>query len=150
MTRRVSIALLALLCLTGCASTARPPQLDYTPGPPVRVTDTTYTTQTFTVVYPAGWRVITPAADAPAGGIFVAPDDRALIALSVAPFDTPPTLGGLPPDAQHIEQRTVALDGVTVYVAVVALPDTLADARAAAARMTARGEESESREPLPG
>jgi hypothetical protein len=60
-----------------------PPQLHFTPGAPVAVTDRLYETSAFTVRYPTGWRVVTAAANQPISVVFVAPDEVSTITLQV-------------------------------------------------------------------
>ncbi|MBZ0278474.1 MAG: hypothetical protein K8I60_20165 [Anaerolineae bacterium] len=75
-----------LLLLVGCGPlvpATTPPQLAFTPGPPVVVTDRVLETAEFTVHYPAGWRVVTGAADQPSSAVLVAPDETATIQIQV-------------------------------------------------------------------
>lgn len=76
-----------LTVLAACVPAQTPPQLAYTPGPAVVVTDRVYESSAFTVHYPSGWRVVTGAADAPPSVVFVAPDEVSTIALQVGPLD---------------------------------------------------------------
>lgn len=81
---------LLVMILVGCVQATVPPQLAYTPGSPITITDDYYYSATFSVLRPDGWRVITSAADAPHSVIFVSPDDTALIMLSTAGIGDPP------------------------------------------------------------
>lgn len=105
----MKIFLLALLLtVTACVPMTEPPQLAWTPGAPVVVTDETYTGAAFVSLYPLGWRVVTSAADAPPAVTFVAPDDCAVIVIATLPVEAPP----LPADCgeSYAEARRL-LDG---------------------------------------
>lgn len=82
----------------GCVPADVPPQLAFTAGPPVQVTDQTYSTELFTVDYPAGWRIITAPAESPDFVTFAAPDDRAVIILSLETIESLPALADVPAD----------------------------------------------------
>ena len=102
------------------------PQLAWTPGPPVIVTDDFIQTAAFTLHYPRGWRVITGEAAAPVSIIIVAPDDTRIMQFSAAPIDpdtAPPPI--LPPETPaQTDFRSVTLpDGVTVYAYASAASD---------------------------
>lgn len=75
--------------LAGCVPARTPPLLNFTPGPPAVITDETFSNSAFSVRYPAGWRVVTGAADAPPSVIFVAPDEESTITLQVEPPGEP-------------------------------------------------------------
>lgn len=118
------------LILAACAPPQVPEQLSFTPGAPITITDNLYTTSAFSVRYPSGWRVITTPAEAPPGVIFAAPDNAALIVLSVSPIGTPPKLANVPPERVTVEGDEVDLGQVTVHAALVAdgdVIDTLRD-----------------------
>lgn len=122
---RSALVMAAIIGLAACQSTERAVQLDFTPGPPVTITEDTYMTAAFSVRYPKDWRVITGAADAAPGGIFVAPDDRALLMLSTGPIDNPPELNALSSDQRVIERREIEISDSTVYAVLVAAPDEI-------------------------
>ena len=80
----------AFLFLAACAPivpATTPPQLAFTPGPPVVVTNRVYETVDFTVRYPSGWRIVTSAADQPTSVVFVGLDEQATITLRVGALD---------------------------------------------------------------
>ncbi|MBZ0278200.1 MAG: hypothetical protein K8I60_18785 [Anaerolineae bacterium] len=77
------MVVLVSLILAACVPAQTPPQLAYTPGPAVIVTDRVYESAAFTVRYPSGWRVVTGAADAPLSVVFVAPDEVSTIRVQV-------------------------------------------------------------------
>jgi len=81
---------LALLMLGACVPASPPPQLGYTPGAPVTVTEQQVRNSAFTVTRPAGWRLITSAAGEPPTVIFVSPDDTALVMISAEAIEDPP------------------------------------------------------------
>ncbi|MEO0563209.1 MAG: hypothetical protein AAF125_13965, partial [Chloroflexota bacterium] len=83
---------LVLLSVFGCVPAQTPPQLDPTAGPAAQVTDDTIRTAAFEVARPAGWRVITGAADQPPNVILVAPGDAALAFVSAESITNPPPL----------------------------------------------------------
>ena len=113
------IAVLMLLC-SGCIPAEEPPQLAYTPGPPVVVTDSQYDAGAYTLHYPQGWRVRTGPTEDPLLAFFVAPDERALIMLATAPIDPTPTLNAIPADQQAIERQQVTLNsGLVLYAYLI-------------------------------
>lgn len=65
-----------------------PAQLSQTGGPPVIVTDKTYTSIAFQVNYPDGWRVISSPANAAPWVVLTSPDELAVIAIGVDAADT--------------------------------------------------------------
>jgi hypothetical protein len=119
MSRRPLI-ILALL-LAACVPARQPEQLAFTPGPPVIVTDNTYQNAVFSARYPAGWRLITSAADAPLAVILVAPDEVSTVTLQLAPVEAAAA------DGVHLETRVLRFDGVTVYAAAQAPADQWPD-----------------------
>ncbi len=76
-----------LVLLAACVPAQTPPQLAYTPGPAVVVTDHVYESSAFAAHYPSGWRVVTGAADASPSVVFVAPDEVSTITLQVGPLE---------------------------------------------------------------
>lgn len=105
---RVALMWAALWLLAGCVPATVPPQLSYTPGAPVTVTEREYSAGGFQVRYPRGWRVITSAADAPLSVIFVSPTDDALLMVSTAP------IGEDPPRPQVDEQTPLNTQRATL------------------------------------
>lgn len=112
--------LLALLCaLAACVPARVPEHLDDTPGPPFVIADGWYRGAAFQARIPPDWRVITGEAARPPAVIFVAPEDAAVIRLSLAPL-TPEAVAA---DGQRAEIETLALgDGQTLWTALTA-PD---------------------------
>ncbi|MBI5668282.1 MAG: hypothetical protein HZC41_09770 [Chloroflexi bacterium] len=98
------------MLLSGCIPARTPPQLAFTPGAPAVVTDETFTNSAFTVRYPAGWRVVTGAADAPPSVTFVAADEVSTVTLQVEPLEEPER-----DPAFRVETRTLSLAGGQVY-----------------------------------
>jgi len=90
MMRRATLA--AILMLVGaCVPPTVPPRLTNTPGPAVIITDERVTAGGLRMDIPAGWRVITSAADAPFTLFLAAPDACGIIALARRPVELPPT-----------------------------------------------------------
>lgn len=90
MMRRAALGA-ALLLIGACVPPTVPPHLTNTPGPAVIITDDRVTAGGLRVDLPAGWRVITSAADAPFRLILAAPDDCGIIVLARRPAELPPT-----------------------------------------------------------
>lgn len=109
--------LLVVVC--GCIPVRTPPQLAYTPGAPVVVTDETVEFNGIRIPYPPGWRVLTPAASSPPQVIFAAPGADALLLIATQPDVQPPPLPGIPPDQQQTSMERVAFDGHTLWVWLV-------------------------------
>jgi hypothetical protein len=107
--RNLAALLTAALLLPGCVPADTPPQLVFTPGAPVMVTERTFSGDFFAVTIPAGWRTVTAPAENPTFVTFVSPDDAALIYLTLAADDEPPVLSTVASDAQ-----TVIRDGSRV------------------------------------
>ncbi len=103
-----------LLIVSACAPASPPAQLAATPGAAVVITGDTYRSDSFSVSYPAGWRVITSPAGAPPSVTFAAPGDCPLIVVSSAPLDQPPACAAS--DARS-EQRTITRGEHTFIVA---------------------------------
>lgn len=102
-----------IMLLVGCGPlvpATTPPQLAFTPGPPVVVTERVLETADFTVSYPAGWRVVTGAADQPSSAVLVAPDETATIRLQVGILDNETFADNLQTDIRAV---TLA-NGLTV------------------------------------
>lgn len=126
MKRRAGFAqwgLWAGLCLWLCAAcipTTTPPQLAASPGPAVRVMADEYDSGVFRVRYPAGWRVITSAAEQPASVIFAAPEADALILLGTHPQEAPSPAGYS--GEIRSEQREILLHNDVAITAVLIAP----------------------------
>lgn len=102
-----SLRCLILLLLASCGSivpATTPPQLAFTPGPPVVVTDRVYETADFTARYPSGWRIVTSAADEPTSVVFVGLDEQATITLMVGALS----------DAQFDRSKQTDIRGITL------------------------------------
>lgn len=103
------------LLLVGCGPivpATTPPQLANTPGASIRITSDRVQTESFSVRYPDGWRVvkISPAV-APLRLVFVAPDDAQIIELGTTSLDP------LTPDATTtIVNEIVQLGNASIYV----------------------------------
>ena len=112
------------IALSACGRLApanTPPQLDYTPGPAAVITDETYDAGAFSVRYPLGWQVITPAAFSTPWVVFVTPDDTALIVLAMDNADTQVTPGNTAEaDLDRLEETLELDNGETLYVVLVA------------------------------
>lgn len=94
---------------SACVPATVPPQLAYTPGPPVVIAGQVYHSAAFTVSYPPGWEAITSAATSPPTVIFLAPEGDALIMVGVEVENVPPLEG-----AEVAERREVTLADATV------------------------------------
>ena len=115
-----------LLLLAACGTigpNSAPPHLDYTPGPPVIVTDETYTTATFSVRYPQGWRVITAAAFSTPWVVFITPDETALIALAGDVADTEVVPSNTPENELRRREQAITLANGETLTAVLVAPD---------------------------
>ena len=119
---KIRFLLFAALVLAGCVQATTPPQLAYTPGVPVVIANGHYESAAFSVRVPDGWRVITPAADAPPSVIFVSPDDTALMLISSTPIGEPPRPNVENDVPLQTAVREVDVNGTTVYV-FFAAPD---------------------------
>lgn len=87
------IVMAACLLLAACGSiipATTPPQLDYTPGPGIVVSDNSVQTPAFSLRYPEGWRVVTGQAGLPPSVVLVAPDETSTISIinGVLPEET--------------------------------------------------------------
>lgn len=105
-----------------------PPQLENTPGAPATITDRHFSTAAFSLVYPDGWIVITSPANTMPWGVFISPDETAVIVVSVEPLDPlpqPPVL--LEGIALREETRTVALGEDTRVIVSLIAPETTWD-----------------------
>jgi hypothetical protein len=108
-----NVLLLMVLLLVGCIPAQVPDMLDDTPGPPVVIDGDWYRGTVFQVRVPSGWRVITSEARVPQGVILVAPEDAALMRLTL---ESNPSLEGLPDS--RTESTVISL-GDTVQVTVL-------------------------------
>ncbi len=115
---RVAFAGLALLAYLAACVPAKTttPDLNAT-GQAVVVTGDYYDAGLFRARYPDGWRVITSPAGEPPFVTFVAPDNCALIVLSVEPRVVPPLGADCAPGGAVREFDAVAGDAVPVYAA---------------------------------
>jgi hypothetical protein len=110
-----SVLGMVLLFLVGCGPivpATTPPQLAFTPGAPVVVTDRILETADFTVKYPAGWRVVTGAANQLTSAVLVAPDEIATIQLQVG------ALENLSDSDQQTDIRAITLANGLIVTAV--------------------------------
>lgn len=97
------------LLLAACGSivpATTPPQLAYTPGPPVIISPDLIQTSAYRLNYPEGWRVVTGPAELPPEIILVAPDETSTIRVFI---------GGAVEEASGAEdmeviERSVMLD----------------------------------------
>jgi hypothetical protein len=112
------LVMVGVALLAGCVPARVPENLDDTPGPPVVVADQLYENSAFTARYPEGWRVVTSEARATPGAIFVAPDERTTIQLSVGGLEAGSFSN---PDIQ-IDIRGLTLDDDTQVTAIYTAP----------------------------
>ncbi len=103
------LCVLCGLIFSACVPATVPPQLAYTPGPPVVIAGQVYHSPAFTVRYPPGWEAITSPATSPPAVIFLAPEGDALIMVGVEVENVPPLEG-----AEVTEKREVMLPDVRV------------------------------------
>jgi hypothetical protein len=108
---------LIIIFFAACIPADTAPNRSATPGAGAMITRDTYQNELFSVSYPAGWRVITSPASAPPSVTFVAPGDCALIVVSSAPIDAPPTAPACDQADIQTVDRTVMLDGQQIVVA---------------------------------
>ncbi len=107
---------IGVILLGACVPAQLPPQLAYTPGPPLVVDAQQIETEQFTAWVPAGWEVVTSAAASPQSVILIAPDAFALIMLGGDGAQTPV----LQVDGKiSTVQRRLTLDNSTSVVAVL-------------------------------
>jgi hypothetical protein len=111
---RAPLLLLLLIC-SACLPAKVPPHLSYTPGAAVVVAEGRVQFAGIYLRYPAGWRVITGAADSPVHLTFVSPQDDALIVISTSSEVKPPALPDLPPEQQQTSSERVEVNGRTIY-----------------------------------
>lgn len=112
-----------LLIMTACIPARLPQQLEATPGPAVVVTDQEVLIGGFATRYPAGWRIITSAADADTPTILLAaPENQALIALGSGDVTTP-YLDAQGETRSITRQSSLTPDLVVTAVLVAAAPD---------------------------
>lgn len=120
-----------LLTAAGCAPREQPPQLAYTAGPPFTLTDSELITQRYRINTPAGWRVISGPAEDPYTFQFVRQDNRALIAISPAPFSEMPVPLALADSQPASRSLTREINpALTLYMVIVADSDALPDLEA--------------------
>lgn len=114
------ISLIILCICAACIPAKTPPQLAFTPGAPVIVTDQIYQYETYQVAYPVGWRVITSAAETPGSVTFAAPDNQGLIFISPMPIHQPPALPDVPVERLQTETRVhIVNNDNMLYIALV-------------------------------
>ena len=80
--KRVWVIILFCLLTSACQSlvpATSPLQLDFTPSPPITITDSQIEGDWFSLDYPDNWRVITNIASEPLHLILVSPDDSLVI-----------------------------------------------------------------------
>lgn len=121
------VAMYLLLLAAACGQLVpveTPPQLEYTPGPPVVVTRNTYDAGPFFVEYPVGWRVITPAAFSIPWVVFMTDDQTALVVLALDPDDTDVAPPNTREDALYRVHETVVLNERLSIHALLAIPRT--------------------------
>ncbi|MBC7811200.1 MAG: hypothetical protein H7175_08640 [Burkholderiales bacterium] len=107
---------LLMILFAACVPATEPPQLVFTPGAPIVVTERLYDAGAFSIEYPDGWRVVTGPAEAPPSVVFVAPGDCALIVLSTVPIESPPALAETCGETRGETRRLLAGE-VDVYAA---------------------------------
>lgn len=119
------VLLAVALAAAGCAPRESLPQFDFTPGPAYVVTKDEVRTDAYTLTTPRQWRVIAGPAEDPYTFQLVAPENRALIALSVRPLDPPPVMQGVA--LAGVVTRTAQTTGPlgAVYAVLVAAPDEI-------------------------
>lgn len=116
------LCVLCGLIFSACVPATVPPQLAYTPGPPVVIAGQVYHSAAFTVSYPPGWEAITSAAGSPPAVIFLAPEGNALIMVGVGVENVLPLEG-----AEVIERREITLADTTITAVLQAPAESLAD-----------------------
>ena len=104
---RFTLAVLLFL-LAACVPAQVPPQLSFTPGPPITITENTVETAQFTVRYPRGWRVVKLSiAGAPPWLAFISDDDTLRIEVRAQPFDD---------DVAPLLEDIVQMDSTHIYL----------------------------------
>lgn len=119
--RRLATWAVALTLAAGCTSpipATTPPQLQHTMGAVVRLDDNFFYTETFTVRYPQGWRIVklNPAIE-PLRLAMISPDDTLYIVLDMQPIrpqDYP--IAG----ARTTQTTRTLSDGSTLYALGIA------------------------------
>jgi hypothetical protein len=120
-----SMSRAGLFCLflglsAACVPATVPPQLAYTPGPPVRVMDGVVDLGAFQVEAPPGWRIVTSAASADPRVILVSPANTALIVVGEAATNVPELSGAEGP--LRTEQQILRLSDEAQVTAVLHAP----------------------------
>ena len=108
---------LIIIFFAACIPPATAPTPNRTPGAGAIITRDSYQNDVFSLSYPAGWRAITSPAGAPPSVTFDAPGNCALIVVSSAPIDAPPTAPACDQADIQTVDRTVMLDGQQIVVA---------------------------------
>jgi hypothetical protein len=112
---RVTTALLLLLLVSvACIPARTPPQLVFTPGAPLVITTQQVDFGSFRLTYPADWRVITSAAEDSPTLLLAAPDDAALILITLREQLPQPSLNSIPADLQFATRRQMTIAGLEV------------------------------------
>ena len=119
---RIHLFCLLIFCFTACVPAIVPPQLTYTPGPTVRLSDLVYESAQFRVRYPPGWRVITSAASSTATVIFAAAEGDALIMVGADLTEAPQPAGYDGPIRSERREITLA-NGLTIVAILNAPPE---------------------------
>lgn len=113
---RQILIILLLLILTACRSlipATTPPQLEYTPGVAITVTDKTVYTPMFQVDYPDGWRVVKISiAGDPIELVFSSVEDDMWIKISEQPISI--AEGTVDPNI-HERLESVEITGNKIY-----------------------------------
>lgn len=113
---RVFIVIGMIVLGAACVPAQVPPQLAYTPGPPLIVAVQQIETEQFTAWLPPGWEVVTSAAASPQSVILISPDSVALIMLGGDGAQTPV----LQVDGEvSTVQRRITLDNNISIIAVM-------------------------------
>ncbi len=96
-----------------------PAQLSQTAGPPVVITERTYTSIAFELTYPDGWRVISSPANAAPWVVLTSPDGQAVITIGVDAADTEVSPPGVDDAAtpQHVAESVFFQDGTSITAA---------------------------------
>lgn len=106
-----------MIMFSACIPVQTSSLVNATPGAGAVITQDAYRNDLFSLSYPAGWRAVTSPAGAPASVTFVAPGDCALVVVSSAPIDAPPTAPSCDqPNIQTVE-RAITLGDTAISLA---------------------------------
>lgn len=123
---RPSLLVLALIfSLAACSPRELPPQLAATAAAPYILTDSELRTGLYTLVPPAGWRIISGPAEDPYTFQFIAPENDALIVVSNHAQPNPPVPAAASADTLAIQPQTLDLNGTTLHIVLVAPQEAL-------------------------